>query len=323
MAAVLIALVWPAPAQAQSGKNPNARTVLVVGDFIADGMARGLEEAFADRPTVVVETHIRGSSGFVRDDHYDWPGEIGRVLDEIEPDIVVVLIGSNDRQPMRIDGRREDALTDAWRAEYVSRVEAFIAQIREREALLVWTGSPPFRFRSMSADILALNELYRTAAEGASGYFVDIWDGFVDENGRFVDRGTDVKGQTVRLRNSDGINFTRAGYRKIAFYVERQLRQVLDDPSISFITSLGPENLPILKLPPLETEAELDRIDPIALSDPDLDGGSALLGNVEDLARNVDNPLQAKSVRRRLVENGIPPPARPGRAGNFTWPAGG
>ena len=71
--------------------------------------------------------------------------------------------------------------------------------------------------------MLAFNDIYRTAAESAGGEFVDIWDGFVDENGAFVDNGPDMNGQPVRLRGADGINLSKAGKRKIAFYAEKPL----------------------------------------------------------------------------------------------------
>ena len=40
---------------------------------------------------------------------------------------------------------------------------------------------------------------------------MDIWDGFVDENGAYVSTGPDINGQPARLRAGDGINLTKAG----------------------------------------------------------------------------------------------------------------
>ncbi len=313
----------PAPAPTIP-KNENARRVLVVGDFIANGLASGLSEAFAESANVAIDKQVNGSSGFVRDDHYDWPANIGAILEDKNPDIVVVLIGSNDRQQLRVDGRSRDVLSDEWRAEYTARIDRFVGEIKESGALLVWTGSPPFRFRSMSADILAFNDIYRAAAEGADGYFVDIWDGFVDANGNFIERGSDIKGQTVRLRNSDGINFSRAGQRKLAFYVERQLMQILGDAASPLLTSLGPDAEPAAPVEPEITEAEMVRISAISFLDPELDGGLALLGDVDAQVPTpapVADPEKevVKSVRQMLIEDGVPPPAQPGRAGNFQW----
>jgi len=51
--------------------------------------------------------------------------------------------------------------------------------------------------------------------------YVDVWDGFVDEDGRFAQSGPDFEGQTRRLRAGDGVHFTQAGARKLAHFVER------------------------------------------------------------------------------------------------------
>ncbi|WP_158284807.1 SGNH/GDSL hydrolase family protein [Oricola cellulosilytica] len=313
-----------APAVAESEtveKLDSARTVLVVGDFIAGGLAQGLEEAFADVAGVRIVSRANGSSGFVRDDFYDWPASVGAIIEEVSPAVVVVMIGSNDRQAMRVGGRSEEVRTGAWDREYISRVNSFAAAVQATNTPLVWVGGPPFRFKSMSADILAFNEFYRDAATAVGGTFVDIWDGFVDEDGAFVASGSGVSGQTVRLRASDGINFTKDGKRKLAFYVERQIRQMLGDAASPLLTTLAPESFSTMRLPPLQPETDLVRINPIPLTDPELDGGAALLGDITRREREAgNNPLQAKSIRRKLVQDGVPPPPMPGRANDFTWP---
>ncbi|KAG1648839.1 Membrane-bound lytic murein transglycosylase B [Nymphon striatum] len=310
----------PVSARAATAPNPlvekaeDANRILVVGDFIADGMSQGLTVAFDDVANVIIETRTNGSSGLVRDDFYNWPVEIVPIIEELKPTLVVAMLGSNDRQIMRVDGKTQKVRSELWEAEYINRVTAFAKAVRGTNTRLVWVGSPPFKFRSMSADILAFNEIYKNAVESTDGYFVDIWDGFVDEEGNFIATGSDIKGQPVRLRASDGINFTKAGKRKIAFYVERQIKQLLGDAASPLLTSLANENAPFLKLPPLQTEADLDRTNPISIEDPDLDGGN------RKPPLSGENPLQAKSVRQRLVEDGVPPQAQPGRADNFSWP---
>ncbi|MEM8540908.1 MAG: DUF459 domain-containing protein [Pseudomonadota bacterium] len=302
-------------------KAENAQRILVVGDFIADGMSQGLTDAFSEVANIVVDVKTNGSSGLVRDDFYNWPQEVVPMIEALQPAFVVAMLGSNDRQAMRVNGRTVEVRSEAWQTEYISRVESFAKAVRGTNTRLIWVGSPPFRFSSMSADILAFNQYYKAAVESTDGYFVDIWDGFVDAEGNFITSGADINGQQVRLRSSDGINFTKAGKRKLAFYVEQQLKQLLGDAASPLLTSLGDDNVPLLQLPPLQTEAELERTNPISIQDPDLDGGNVLLGDVtQQASAPASNPLQAKSVRQRLVEEGLPPPSQPDRADNFTWP---
>src|SRR5690606_4901484 len=101
--------------------------------------------------------------------------------------------------------------------EYTARAGRFAAIVKQARLPLLWVGTPSFKPSGMNADMLAFNDIYRAAAEAVGGEFIDIWEGFVDDNGAFTTLGPDMNGQRVRLRGSDGINLTAAGKRKVAF----------------------------------------------------------------------------------------------------------
>ena len=44
--------------------------------------------------------------------------------------------------------------------------------------------------------------------------------------------GPDMNGQPVRLRGSDGISLSKAGKRKVAFYVEKPLNKLLGSETV-------------------------------------------------------------------------------------------
>jgi hypothetical protein len=291
-------------------KLENARVVLVVGDFMASGLGEGLEEAFAQSPGVRVVTRSDGSSGFVRADHFDWPGRIGEIVAEVKPAAVIVMIGSNDRQQMTVEGVREKPRSEPWNTEYAARAKALADGVRQAGVPLFWMGMPSFKTASMSDDMIAFNDLYRGAAEQAGGEFIDIWDGFVDENGAFAAVGPDMNGQRVRLRGSDGINMTKAGKRKLAFYAERPLNRILGGAGAPALAPSALDGAPVFQ--PVNP-AEIDRTPPIALADPQLDGGAQLLGAaLGKTADPVGIPVE------KLVREGIAPPSRAGRADDFT-----
>jgi uncharacterized protein len=292
-----------APAAPPVEKAPNARTVLVVGDFIGNGLAEGLTEAFAETPDIRVASRTNGSSGFVRTDHYDWGTSIKTLLDEEKPAAVVVMIGANDRQPMTVNGVTYAARTPEWTAEYTKRVDGFVGAIRSAGYPLVWVGQPPFKPRGLTQDMLALNEIYRNATEKAGGNFTDVWEGFVDENGNFALSGFDINGQTARLRANDGINITRAGKRKLAFYAEKPLRQLLGG-----LTPAAPADGQPQAPGTVQAPAKIDRIAPVSLKELDLQGSNELLGAAV-------GPVPAKPA----TTDGAAKP-QPGRADDFSWP---
>jgi len=291
-------------------KLDTAKTVMVVGDFLGTGLAEGLTPAFDQDPNVKVIDRTKPSSGFVRDDVYNWPAEIKGLIEAERPAAIVVMLGSNDRQQMRVSDERVAPMSEAWIKEYEARTKALGAAIAETRVPLIWVGMPSFKSSKMSQDMIAFNDFYKRAAEGAGGVYVDIWDGFVDEKGAFVTSGPDINGQPVRLRGSDGINLAKAGKRKVAFYVEKPLAKFVGGKTLPELDPLGPGAPPSAALP--GGVSAIDRTMPVSLSDPELDGGTELLG-----LKVVPKKEDTESPGDRLAVEGIAPAPKPGRADDF------
>jgi hypothetical protein len=292
-------------------KLPDARTVLVIGDFVAGGLGEGLTAAFEATPGIVITSRTNGSSGIVRDDYYDWPGNLPEVIAETKPAIVIVNIGANDRQQMSVGSAKEKFRSEGWLKEYEARVARIAAIAGGEGRTFLWVGMPAFQSSAMTADMTTLNNMYRAGAEKAGGDFIDIWDGFVDENGKFVTTGSDINGQQVRLRGSDGINFTKAGKRKLAFYIEKEIRRMLGDVAVDGLALQGSGSLRDILVTAPAADAEIVKTQPISLTDPALDGGTVLLGG------SVESKGAGTSVREKLIEKGEVADGPIGRVDDF------
>ena len=293
-------------------KAPDARHVLVVGDFLAAGLGEGLQDAFRMDPSTVIDTTANTASGLVRDDYHNWPDRLSTALKDDHPAVVVIMIGANDRQQMRVNGNKEKFDTPAWNTAYAGRVADVMRIVREAHTPLVWVGLPAFKNSTTSTAALQFNSVYRSEAERAGGEFVDVWDGFVDENGKFIVSGSDMNGQPARLRTSDGVGMTAAGKRKLAFYAEKPIRKFLGDPlTVEKLIRLDSADL---AHPAAAAEAVKagppTRTPPISLTDPELDGGTALLGAPGT------KPITSGTVFSTLREQ---PPA--GRVDDYRLPA--
>src|SRR6266702_3894010 len=115
--------------------------------------------------------------------------------------------------------------SEKWEVTYTKRIDSTIAALKSAGIPVIWVGLPPQRGTKATEDSSYLNELYRSRAEKAGIIYVDIWDGFVDEAGRYSPQGPDYEGQIRRLRSGDGVYYTKFGARKVAHYVEREIQR--------------------------------------------------------------------------------------------------
>jgi uncharacterized protein len=116
---------------------------------------------------------------------------------------------------------------ERWVELYSKKIEEMIVVLKSKGVPVLWVGLPAIRGQKGTADMLYLNALYRDAAGKAGITYVDVWDGFVDESGRFLQKGPDFEGQNRQLRTADGVFFTKPGARKLAHYVEREVTRLL------------------------------------------------------------------------------------------------
>lgn len=232
----------PARADGPVAKAEDALKLLVVGDFMASGLARGLETTYAAEPRLVVIDRSNGSSGLVRADYYDWIAELPGILAEVAPDFVVLMIGTNDRQEMRTEAGTERLRSPGWDTEYAARAAAIAGILEDYGKPALWVGQPPMRQRSMSTDMAFFNSVYETAIEEIDGIYVDVWDAFADVEGRFTATGPDVEGQTRTLRGDDGFSLTTSGRVKLAYYVDREIRLPGPGDAVVFLADPEPGN---------------------------------------------------------------------------------
>ncbi len=233
-------LVCLASATAQQATTPVQRSyinpfpngdryrVLVVGNSLGDGLWSGLYRAFEDDATLEFIQRAKASTGFTRPDSYDWNNELADILKKDTYQIAVIMFGDNDAQPIKSGKDWLKVGSDAWREIYGQRVEAFIKKLRAANIAVYWVGLPIMRSDDQNKDAESLNDVYREKAFINGAKFIETWNGFTDESGRFSAYGPDMTGQVKRLRADDGVHFTMRGYLKLANYVEKELRRDLN-----------------------------------------------------------------------------------------------
>ena len=289
----------------QAVKDENAKLVLVVGDFLAGSLARGLVAAFEEESGVKIVNKTQPASGVVRDEVYAWPGALRTELASGQYAAVVFLVGTNDRQGFRSTSPRIDLQSEEWLAEYTRRTVDLSQILTSTNVTPIWVGVPPVRPKKLNSHGINVSTVIRQQAAKKNIVYIDLFDAFTDEAGNYVRKGPDIAGQNRTLRTKDGVNFTRAGRRKLAFYVEQHLRRMLLNSGQS-LAAAGAVNSAI------GVDSRVDVGPVLSLADASDYPGDVLAG---------DKPLteytDANSPEYRRLIAGLALPLQPGRVDDF------
>jgi len=200
--------------------------------------------------------------------------------------------------------------SEQWERIYNRRIDDTIAALKSKGVPVFWVGLPPIRGTKSTAETSYLNNLYRQRAERAGIIYIDVWDGFVDEAGKFTTFGPDYEGQKRRLRSADGVYFTKYGARKLAHYVEREIRRYMSNRIVALPTApMGPTTEP-------GKPTQRPLAGPVVPLTVTTSTGEDLLGG--GAASRVHGDAIATQV---LVKGEALSPQR-GRADDFAWPPG-
>jgi hypothetical protein len=380
-------------------------TIVVIGDSLADWLAYGLEDIYADQPQIGIERKIRPTSGLIhydpRNDTLEWSQAVKDMLATEKPAAIVVMLGLNDRVPLKLQPREvkpearpeakpegkqppsanasaqgklegkqtpananaavppgqaaqqqqgQDAKaaaqpapaanaqrseeqpdsaaaepprpmpggtyefhTDEWAQLYTKRVDDMMAALKSKGVPVIWVGLPAMRGPRATSEMSYLDDLYHARADKAGIVYVDIWDGFVDENGRYTVQGPDFEGQIRRLRAGDGVHFSKVGAEKLAHYVEHELARVMANPVLPVALPAPEASVPAATAPGAVRPA-IGSVLPLAATR----GGEG--GDLLGASARPSPPSAADPTAASVLVRGEALAAPGGRADNFTWP---
>lgn len=207
--------------------------------------------------------------------------------------------------------------SERWAELYSKKIDDVIAVMKARGVPVYWVGLPSIRGQRSMSEVAYLNELYRARAEKAGITYVDVWDGFVDDSNRFVLQGPDFEGQTRRLRTPDGAYFTKAGARKLAHYVEREIRRAASrgPVAVALPTTEPQPQSPASRPGTGPTQRPL--AGPVMPLTANVTANEGLIGS----GGSAGEIAHVTATRVLVKGEAVPPPA--GRSDDFAWPRRG
>jgi hypothetical protein len=212
----------------------------------------------------------------------------------------------------RSNGGLYDFRDERWVELYAKKIEELVGVLKSKGVPVLWVGLPAIRGPKGTSDMLFLDALYRDGAGKAGITYVDIWDGFVDEAGRFLQKGPDFEGQIRQLRTADGVFFTKPGARKLAHYVEREVTRLLAARS-------GPIAVPIEPATP-DANVVPGQPAPRPLAGPVMPLVASSVGTDQLLGGPGSRPAGVDALAARTLVKGEALAAPAGRADDYAWP---
>ena len=190
--------------------------VVVVGDSLSMGLSTALSRHF-DPDLVQFVDQGRLSTGLARSDYFDWVKGMGQITERFQPEVIVVLIGSNDDQSIiQPGGQVIPGGTDEWADAYNERIDAFLDAATSKGGRVVWIGLPPMSTGHDNTLAQRFNDNYELGVEAyPSATFFDTYERF-SRNGDYAPFGRDSEGDIAQLRAPDGVHFSITGYDTLA-----------------------------------------------------------------------------------------------------------
>ena len=332
VAGLLLALALDCGSSAAADRNAApAFVVAVVGDVFGDALSEGLRVDLADDATVEVQgaTHIGG----LTENRIDWAATVRTLVAGPHVGAVVVMLGEEDWRPLRDGAGQAEPGTPRWTALYGDRVAALVGLFQAKAVPVTWVGLPIVANEEAATTFSTLNGVIRDRASRAGAHFVDSWNAFADDSGRFDPNGPDKNGHTATLRGINGRSFTRAGAIKLASFVENDLSRARSSAGVSMATTVDVvvPHEPVfdndvdaqirreLGLPALRPSARDTAIGPVVpVTAPPLSAEGRLIDSTRGPAPLVNGG--GTSLAQRVLEEGRPLAPKPGRIDDFTWP---
>ncbi|MCX7348498.1 MAG: DUF459 domain-containing protein [Alphaproteobacteria bacterium] len=329
----------PAPAdQPPPTDDHHIVEILTIGDALGGGLGAGLARVTEASGNYDISIRFNEESGLARPEVYDWVATVPKILEGNAYDVIVVMLGANDRQMIRDGDMRYEFGTPQWTDAYTRQANLLLDQLAAAKARVIWVAPPPMRDPDYDAAMKTIAALQKSLVEKRGMTFLDLRPQFTNPDGSYTDSTTDGAANIIKLRGRNGSSFFKAGNnlmgQKVLAAIEVVEPPVADDTSDSPAaektsrldspeanksdSEAKPDAVPlfgqaVMDGAPYTVQPEGVTANAILLAAGDM-GPEAALKTLRDIA-------PTGSGAERLFKLGSPAAAPAGRADDFAAPA--
>lgn len=196
------------------------KKVLIIGDsMMMEGLGPTLHNRLRKRDNLEVHREGKYSSGLSRPDFYNWFENLPVMLENYQPDLLIMSLGANDTQDIVIDKKRYFIDTKAWSEIYLQRAKDFIALADNGKRQILWVSLPVMGKEPYFTRTKCITRLQAEASKTvANARFINI-EHLLTENGQYTTFYTGKNNKSIRLRSKDLIHVSSEGGEILTDYV--------------------------------------------------------------------------------------------------------
>ena len=207
--------------------------VSIYGDSLAAGFG-DLLKSNLDRQGVTTFLATKGSSGLSQPGFFDWANHLNVWVPQENADVIVVGLGANDGQDVKVDGVSYSPQDPEWSIEYERRVTELVTVVTSEGRSLVWVGMPDGKGKAFRANLAILRTATKNAidaarANGTDVVYLDTWSLFLGLDGNYSQYVIDPSdGERKKSRDGDGFHLSLIGNKILAAAITAEVDAAIE-----------------------------------------------------------------------------------------------
>lgn len=185
--------------------------VVIAGDSTANGVGDRLKVAVDDDPTLSIDVQGKVATGLTRSDYFNWGARTKELMETLDPDVVLFMVGANDTQAVLAPDGTVLARygTPEWTEAYRRQVAGIMDLAHDGPRRLLWVGQPEVGNSKINTTLQEVNRII--AEEAATRPWVTYFDMasvVAGPGGSFAEYVTFPDGKSVRCFAGDGVHLS-------------------------------------------------------------------------------------------------------------------
>lgn len=195
-----------------TNENRTLEVVLAGDSMMAVGLAPTLTRGLTKEKNVHLIKAYRSGTGLARPEVFDWIEKYPQIIGDLQPDIIICSIGTNDGQNVQVGKNVLEFGSADWDKYYRDRLVSYIDMLSREKTPILWIGIPVMREPKFAHRMHHMNELTKAVVKQYTNVtWFDPNPTLGYTNDIFAQYGISADGNPLKLRADDGVHITDVG----------------------------------------------------------------------------------------------------------------